>query len=150
LSNAQQQYVQYTVRTLIVRISYSAGQKDEQEEVRNPSDQKAERTETQYNNGSEKLKDSPLQGTQTTATYTCEQKDRADKVTIIHDQMRCSYNQLKLALTNGLIIGTALTAQDVDVYKAIYGPCLACLAGKVTAPSYRHDSSNRSRTDYTL
>jgi hypothetical protein len=54
--------------------------------------------------------------------------------------MHCSDKQIKISLTNGLTIGTALTAQDVDVFRAIYGPCLARLAGKVTAPSYRHDS----------
>jgi hypothetical protein len=61
--------------------------------------------------------------------------------------MHCSDQQLKLALTNGLIIGTTLTAQDVDAYKAIYKPCLVYLAGKVIAPSYRHDSDTAPATE---
>jgi hypothetical protein len=72
--------------------------------------------------------------------YTREQRNRADKVRMLHDQMHCSDDSLKCALNNGLIIGAAITSQDVDVYRAIYGPCLSCMACKVTKPSYRQDS----------
>jgi hypothetical protein len=54
-------------------------------------------------------------------TYTKEQKERAKKVRIIHDQLHCSDNKLKLALTNGLKLGTALTAGDLDCFRPIYG-----------------------------
>jgi hypothetical protein len=55
--------------------------------------------------------------------------------------MHCSDDALKLALPNYLIIGTGLTSQDVDIFRAMYGPCFACMAGKVTKPSYKHDST---------
>jgi hypothetical protein len=54
--------------------------------------------------------------------------------------LHCSDEALKTALNNGLIIGTGLTAKDVDVARDIFGPCFACMAGKVTKPSYKHDS----------
>jgi hypothetical protein len=81
----------------------------------------------------------PVTNTQTAVqvTYTREQRSRAEQVRQLHDQMHCSDAALKLAL----IIGTGLTAQDVDVYRDIYGPCFACMAGKVTKPSYKQDST---------
>jgi hypothetical protein len=78
--------------------------------------------------------------------YTKEQRLRSEQVRILHDNMHCSDESLKLALTNGLIIGTGLTAQDIDTYRRIYGPCLACMAGKVTKPSYRQPSEEPPAT----
>eukprot|EP00975_Prorocentrum_lima_P027612 5804343-Prorocentrum_lima.AAC.1 len=51
-----------------------------------------------------------------------------------------SYNKLMNGLTNNTITGTHLTARDVENCLEIFGPCQACLAGKRTAPSYRHQS----------
>jgi hypothetical protein len=41
---------------------------------------------------------------------------------------------LAAALKNNNLEGTHLTAQDVRNAAAIYGPCIACLQGKMKAP----------------
>lgn len=74
--------------------------------------------------------------------YTSEQRKRAAQVKVLHDFWHLPDSLLKSALSNGLIIGSRLTEKDVDVYRAIYGPCAACVMGKRTAPSYRKPSDN--------
>jgi hypothetical protein len=135
------------IHTGITPIAYETTAQSETPEQ--TTDQEAgTHSDERIENGSESLPE----GTQTVevttpaSTYTKEQKERAKKVRNLHDQLHCSDNKLKLALSNGLILGTHLTAQDVDTYREIYGPCLACLAGKVTMPSYRHDSDTPPAT----
>jgi hypothetical protein len=79
--------------------------------------------------------------------YIRGQRERAKAVKELHDQLHCSDDALKLALNNGLIVGTHLVAADVDVFRDIYGPYLACLAGKVIKPPYTTPSNAPPTTD---
>jgi hypothetical protein len=74
--------------------------------------------------------------------YTKQQRERAKQVQLLHEYAHMSNSTLTRALNTGVFAGTALTGRDVDVYKAIYGPCTACIAGKLTAPSYRTPSES--------
>jgi hypothetical protein len=95
-----------------------------------------------YDNDASTTGVAEVTGPQTVAqvTYTAEQRARAEQVRRIHEQLHCSDEALKTVLNNGLIIGRGLTAKDVDVSRDIFGLCFACMAGKVTKPSYKHDS----------
>jgi hypothetical protein len=73
-------------------------------------------------------------------SYSKQQRKRADKVNDLHMYAYMSNHTLTRALDTGCIAGTTLTGADVDTYEAIYGPCLHCIAGKITAPSYRKPS----------
>jgi hypothetical protein len=74
--------------------------------------------------------------------FTKDQRTRADQVRILHNSMSHPSDQTLIrALSNGVILGTALTATDVANHRTIYGPCLACIAGKATKPSYHSSKS---------
>jgi hypothetical protein len=63
--------------------------------------------------------------------FTKEQLTRANEVRSLHySLLHPSDSTLIKSLKYGLIIGTRLTAQDVYVYRLVYGACPACLAGK--------------------
>ena len=66
-----------------------------------------------------------------------EQKKRAGDVRILHAAMyHISDKKLCDALTFGTIVGTSLTARDVKNAQRLFGPCLACKAGKTKRPGY--------------
>jgi hypothetical protein len=46
----------------------------------------------------------------------------------------CGEVSLKAALDRGSIAGTHLTSRGVQNAREIFGPCLGCLQGKMTAP----------------
>jgi hypothetical protein len=73
---------------------------------------------------------------------TKNDKVRASRIKIIHDCLaHPSDETLKKMLDNHAIIGCDLTSRDVDMHRAMHGPCLGCLKGKMThqaaAPSYK-------------
>ena len=69
--------------------------------------------------------------------YTADQINRTNEVQKLHYSLsHPSDENLIETLTNGVVIGTRLTAKDIKVYRNIFGPCPGCLAGKTTAPSY--------------
>jgi hypothetical protein len=63
-----------------------------------------------------------------------------DKVPIRSDGSKQHIHTGKYILT---IIGTRLTAQDVYLYRLVFGACPCCLAGKTRSPSY-HESRSPS------
>jgi hypothetical protein len=87
-----------------------------------------------------------------TNLYTPEQQARAAKVMQLHEA--CSHpsdTTLTLALNNGLLIGTPLTARDVLNARDIYGPCPACIAGKITKPTFTASTNEPAyRTGQTI
>jgi hypothetical protein len=69
--------------------------------------------------------------------FTAEQQKRAEQVKVLHNALdHPSDEKLIDCLNYGVITGTHLTARDVVSHREIHGPCLACLAGKSTKPSY--------------
>jgi len=46
------------------------------------------------------------------------------------------------ALKYVLIVGTRLIAQDVYLYRLVFGACPCCLAGKTISPSYKDSMSS--------
>jgi hypothetical protein len=61
---------------------------------------------------------------------------RAKQVIKLHtDSGHPSNKYLKLALKNGVILGSCLTERDVDLCERIFGKCIHCIAGKSTIPS---------------
>jgi hypothetical protein len=66
-----------------------------------------------------------------------EQKKRAAQVRLLHSAMyHVSDAKLSAALTYGTIVGTTLTARDVRNAERLFGPCIACKAGKTKRPGY--------------
>jgi hypothetical protein len=67
--------------------------------------------------------------------YTAEQRVRAKQVLLLHECTHMSDTALTNALSNGTLLGTGLTPRDVRNARAIYGPCVACMAGKTASYS---------------
>lgn len=69
--------------------------------------------------------------------YSKEQKQRAAEVIKLHSTLCHPSDKILItALNSGLIIGTQLTPQDVHNARAIYGPCIHCIAGKTVRKPY--------------
>jgi hypothetical protein len=47
-----------------------------------------------------------------------------------------SDDKLISALNYGTIVGNTLTSRDVHTARSVFGPCLACAAGKTRRPNY--------------
>ena len=74
----------------------------------------------------------------TTTAFSKEQLSRAHEVRKLHYALlHPSDSVLIKALKYGLIVGTRLTAQDVYIYRLVFGACPCCLAGKTISPSYK-------------
>ena len=74
--------------------------------------------------------------------YSKEQIARAQEVRRLHYALlHPSDSVLIKALKYGLLLGTRLTAQDVYIYRLVYGACPCCLAGKTISPSYKESLS---------
>ncbi len=68
---------------------------------------------------------------------TAQQRSIAEKVRILHNSMcHPSDETLINLLRNNSISGIGVTAKDIAASRAIIGPCLACIAGKTTKPSF--------------
>lgn len=69
--------------------------------------------------------------------FSKEQTQRAKEVRSLHYALlHPSDNSLIVALKNGLMLGTRLTESDVKNAAKILGPCIHCMAGKITRPTY--------------
>ena len=69
--------------------------------------------------------------------YSKEQLTRAHEVRRLHYALLHPADAVLIkALKYGLLLGTRLTAQDVYLYRLIFGACPCCLAGKTISPSY--------------
>ena len=70
--------------------------------------------------------------------FSAEQIKRAREVRELHIYLsHPSTKYLIMALRSGAIVGTALTPMDVRNEALLHGPCINCLAGKITRPAYR-------------
>lgn len=70
-------------------------------------------------------------------SFSKEQTERAKEVRSLHYALlHPSDNSLIVALKNGLMLGTRLTESDVKNAAKILGPCIHCMAGKITRPTY--------------
>ena len=79
----------------------------------------------------------------TTTAFSKEQLSRAHEVRKLHYALlHPSDSVLISALKYGLIVGTRLTAQDVYLYRLVFGACPCCLAGKTISPSYKDSMSS--------
>jgi len=79
-----------------------------------------------------------------TKVFSKEQLVRANEVRRLHYALlHPSDSTLIKSLKYGLIIGTRLTAQDVYLYRLVFGACPCCLAGKTRSPTY-HESRSPS------
>jgi hypothetical protein len=68
-----------------------------------------------------------------------EQILRAEQVRILHSVLgHPSDKALSNALCNGLVVGTSLTARDVEHARTHLGPCRACAAGKTHKASFTY------------
>jgi hypothetical protein len=68
---------------------------------------------------------------------SAEQKARAEQVRTLHAAMyHNSDEKLIAALELCTITGTSLAARDVKNAQRLFGPCLACKAGKTKRPGY--------------
>jgi hypothetical protein len=75
--------------------------------------------------------------------YTEEQRERARQVILLHVYSgHPSDESLINALSNGVLTGTTLTAQDVRNARAIFGSCTNCMAGKVVSHTATPSENN--------
>ena len=75
--------------------------------------------------------------------YTEEQRERARQVILLHVYSgHPSDESLINALSNGVLTGTTLTAQDVRNARAIFGSCTNCMAGKVVSHTATPSDNN--------
>ena len=69
--------------------------------------------------------------------FSKEQTDRAKEVINLHNALsHPSNSNLMAALNSGAVIATHLTSMDVRNSSLIFGPCIHCIAGKKTKPTY--------------
>ena len=73
---------------------------------------------------------------------TKNDKSRAAGIKLLHDCLaHPSDDILKKMLENHAIVGCELTSHDVEVHRAIHGPCIGCLKGKmahqIAAPTFK-------------
>ena len=78
--------------------------------------------------------------------FTKSSIDRAEQVKEIHDILHWSDKQLGDAFDKGIFHNCHLTSKDVQVYRKLYGPCVSCLRGKMTAASVPHESLREPET----
>lgn len=72
-----------------------------------------------------------------TSNHTPEQVRRATEVAKLHSTLNHpSEAVLMAALDNAVILGTSLSAADVNLWRKVYGPCPSCQAAKTRRPHY--------------
>ena len=78
--------------------------------------------------------------------FSKEQMHRAEQVKIMHNSLQhISDDKLIAALTYGTIVGSVLTPRDVYTARRLFGPCLACAAGRTKNPHYTASENEPAR-----
>jgi hypothetical protein len=73
-----------------------------------------------------------------TVKLSTELTRRAQEARLLHNLLgHPSDSNLARAFRGGVLTGTPLTSNDIANAKNVLGPCLSCLKGKTTAPSYK-------------
>ena len=78
--------------------------------------------------------------------YTQRAIDRAAQVHEYHNILHWSDKKLSAAFDNGIFENCHLTSEDVKTYRKIYGPCIACLKGKMTAAGVPNENKSTPET----
>lgn len=72
-----------------------------------------------------------------TVELTPIEVSRANELRVLHNVLgHPSDDQLITSLSNGVIVGTHLTARDVELARRLLGECLCCAAAKAVRPSF--------------